>query len=70
MDQILSFFQDISRAGTEMALFTIGNFFFTKLCNLLFNLGISDVLYTMLWDHLKHSNVQNDMMMFQCRIAY
>ena len=38
----------IKGAGTEDDTFltSIGNFFFTKLCNLLFNLGISDVLYT------------------------
>ena len=38
----------IEGAGSEDDTFltSVGNFFFTKLCNILFNLKISDVLYT------------------------
>ena len=38
----------IEGAGSEDDTFltSVGNFFFTKLCNMLFNLKISDVLYT------------------------
>ncbi len=48
-------------AGTEDDTFltAIGNFFFTKLCNLLFNLNISDVLYTYVMGSTKAFNSLN-----------
>lgn len=51
----------LNGAGSEDDTFltSIGNFFFTKLCNILFNLNISDVLYTYVMGSTKKFNNLN-----------